>query len=299
LEEEEAKVEIQYPPPVTSQTTFEAGWWEQFNLLFRRAAKEYLPVAIGQFIVFMLICFMTAVVWWQRKYTITGLFDKVGLMFYVLLQYFSFVVFSISNTYISEKLVITKERAVATYRLSAYFLAKSSAEFMIDFFSPLVFSSVVYWGANLNPSAGRFVFFVFILFLTYLGGQAVGLIIAALCDTVETGSLFALVYTLITLLLGGFYVNLVLVPSWFSWLQYISPVRYAFDALLINQFRGDGFYYYQPPSTTPPIDGREYLHTRQLIFHSEWADVGMLLLLIVVCRVVAYVILRWQTSQSK
>lgn len=38
------------------------------------------------------------------------------------------------------------------------------------------------------------------------------------------------------IILGGFMTNSGNVPSWVGWLQYISPVRYGFEAMLQNEF---------------------------------------------------------------
>lgn len=35
---------------------------------------------------------------------------------------------------------------------------------------------------------------------------------------------------------GGFMTNAGTIPDWINWLQYLSPVRYGFEALIYNEF---------------------------------------------------------------
>ena len=40
------------------------------------------------------------------------------------------------------------------------------------------------------------------------------------------------------MLLAGFFVDLSTIPTWFSWLQYLSPFKYGFEMLVVNEFTG-------------------------------------------------------------
>jgi ABC-type multidrug transport system permease subunit len=38
---------------------------------------------------------------------------------------------------------------------------------------------------------------------------------------------------------GGFLIRLADIPRWWYWFSYINPIRYAWTALMVNQFRVD------------------------------------------------------------
>jgi hypothetical protein len=38
------------------------------------------------------------------------------------------------------------------------------------------------------------------------------------------------------MLFGGEFANSATLQAWISWLQYASPIRYAFEAIIINEF---------------------------------------------------------------
>lgn len=42
------------------------------------------------------------------------------------------------------------------------------------------------------------------------------------------------------ILFGGFFVNSATYPAWVGWFQYLSPIRYGFEALMRNEFDENG-----------------------------------------------------------
>ena len=47
--------------------------------------------------------------------------------------------------------------------------------------------------------------------------------------------------TLMLMILGGFYVNYSSMPSFIRWLSWLSQARYAFTAMVVNEFKGRTF----------------------------------------------------------
>ncbi len=54
------------------------------------------------------------------------------------------------NSFPSERVLVLRERAAGTYFVSAYFLAKTTAETLTTLGSPIVFSIAVYWLVGLQ-----------------------------------------------------------------------------------------------------------------------------------------------------
>lgn len=48
------------------------------------------------------------------------------------------------------------------------------------------------------------------------------------------------------LLFGGLMAKLTLIPKYISWVQYISPVRYGFSAIMLSQLEGKSFLVVTP-----------------------------------------------------
>jgi hypothetical protein len=64
--------------------------------------------------------------------------------------------------------------------------------------------------------------------LSVLAGEAFGLLIGASIDRMDRAMTSMTVIALTMMLLGGFYVENV--PVFVSWLKFLSPFKYAFDA---------------------------------------------------------------------
>ena len=60
-----------------------------------------------------------------------------------------------------ERVVLNKERLGGYYRLSAYYLSKTITELLLVLCLPLIFFTIIYWMAGINPS-----FSVYIQMLT-------------------------------------------------------------------------------------------------------------------------------------
>ena len=74
-------------------------------------------------------------------------------------------------------MVVDKERASGSYRLSSYFAAKMLSELPLNVLQPSLFIFIVYWASGLNPTPTAFfgTWFVMIIhaLTTQVGGVAV------------------------------------------------------------------------------------------------------------------------------
>lgn len=80
--------------------------------------------------------------------------------------------------------------------------------------------------------------FYLILFLLSQCSVSIGYFVSTLVSKEETAATLAPVLLIPMLLFGGFFANSSHIPEWISWFQYVSPIRYAFEALIRNQFEG-------------------------------------------------------------
>ena len=69
-----------------------------------------------------------------------------------------------------------------------------------------------------------------------LATSAYGQVIGSMFPTAESACFFAPVLILPFILFSGFITNIDTYPRWIGWIQYLSPVRYGFEASLRNEF---------------------------------------------------------------
>jgi ABC-type multidrug transport system permease subunit len=130
----------------------------------------------------------------------------------------------------AERTVILKERASGSYRLSAYFLAKTTADAPVRLILPFLYMVVSFWMAGFDSRFGVFVGTIACTLLSVVSGEAIGLFVGAAVYDMETALTVMTVFSLALMLLGGFFVENI--PAFLDWAKYLSPFKFAFDSSL-------------------------------------------------------------------
>lgn len=96
---------------------------------------------------------------------------QAGLLFFISVFWGFFPVFTAIFTFPQERAMLNKERAADMYRISAYFLARTSSDIPLDLLLPVLFLVVVYFMAGLRKSAGPFFLTMLTVFLCIVAAQ--------------------------------------------------------------------------------------------------------------------------------
>ena len=131
-----------------------------------------------------------------------------------------------------ERDVFLREQYNKMYNPVAYFIAKNMIEIPAVALAPLLQLLVIYWGVG-YIHFGRVYLVMFLTANTSLG---IGLLISAMSPNMPTATTIAPAFTMPFILFGGLFANTDSMPKWLSWLQWISPVRYANEALAHAEF---------------------------------------------------------------
>ncbi|KAE9465711.1 hypothetical protein C3L33_02410, partial [Rhododendron williamsianum] len=218
-----------------SKREWGASWWEQFSILFRRGLKErrhdyFSWLRITQVLTTAVIL---GLLWWQSdSNSPKDLRDQAGLLFFISVFWGFFPVFTAIFTFPQERAMLNKERAADMYRISAYFLARTSSDIPLDLLLPVLFLVVVYFMAGLRKSAGPFFLTMLTVFLCIVAAQGLGLAIGATLMDLKRATTLASV-TVMTFMLAGGYFN---VPVFISWLRYMSFNYHTYKLLLKVQY---------------------------------------------------------------
>lgn len=96
---------------------------------------------------------------------------QAGLLFFIAVFWGFFPVFTAIFTFPQERAMLNKERAVDMYRLSAYFMARTTSDLPLDLFLPIIFLLIVYFMAALRQSVEAFFLTMLIVFLSIVAAQ--------------------------------------------------------------------------------------------------------------------------------
>ncbi|KAJ9693829.1 hypothetical protein PVL29_009675 [Vitis rotundifolia] len=151
-----------------------ASWWEQYSILFRRGLKERRHDYFSWLRVTQVASTATilGLLWWQSESTNPkGLQDQAGLLFFIAVFWGFFPVFTAIFTFPQERAMLSKERAADMYRLSAYFVARTTSDLPLDLLLPVLFLIIVYFMAGLRMDAGSFFLTMLTVFLCIVAAQ--------------------------------------------------------------------------------------------------------------------------------
>jgi len=204
----------------------------------------------------------------------------------------------------AEMTVILKERASASYRLSAYFMAKTTSDAPVRLTLPLLYMATSFWMAGIDNRFGVFVASTLCTLLSVVAGEAIGLCVGACVSDLEKGMTIMTVSSLALMLLGGFFVQNI--PSFVQWARYLSPFKYAFDSSLQIVFDrdvpcdGSGMLEEQCKGLDVGYASHEYVVREALQVEGGIAfNVWMLVVICFLPRYIAYLALRRQKAGER
>jgi ABC-type multidrug transport system permease subunit len=70
---------------------------------------------------------------------------------------------------------------------------------------------------------------------------ALGLLISALAPNVDAAAALMPLFLIIGVLFGGFYIKITSLPPVLNLVPYVSSFKWGFEALCINEFKGETF----------------------------------------------------------
>ncbi|KAJ2228919.1 hypothetical protein IWW45_006416 [Coemansia sp. RSA 485] len=174
----------------------------------------------------------------QNKPTSVQQQNFSGAMFFTCVTQFLIATLAVVNVFTSERLVFQRERDAGYYGLPAYYASKNIVELPIQVCVPVVYSCISYWLLGLRRDVGRFFIYMVTTVCLNLCGFSFGMLLGA-----SFASLSAILSALPAiflpfLLFGGLLVNTGNSTVWLRWIQWISPIKYGYTALMYNQFKG-------------------------------------------------------------
>lgn len=275
-------------------------WTRQFKILFSRSMKEQWRKKTGIFIdIFnnIIMALLIGGVFFQIDNSQKNVFLKSPFLFFCCINQGLSSSLSTVNSFPEDRVLSLHERRSGTYKTSAYFLAKMTAESLIQMIKPIMFSSIVYFMAGLHHDAKNFFIFMGIMILCSMAATSLALMISAICKTATMSLKILAICLEISRLFGGFFLEPARLPLYFSWLDALSFIKYAFISVSLNEYKDvvfDCFESQRLPNGKCPIENGNYvINLRGYDYISIATATGILLLFIFVMRFIAYIGLRF------
>jgi ABC-type multidrug transport system permease subunit len=92
----------------------------------------------------------------------------------------------------------------------------------------------MYWFVGLSSTPGQFFIFYLIAYLLTVNGISLGLMLGSMIQDQKSVSVVTPIIIIPFVLFSGFFKNTGTLSSWLGWIQYVSPIKYAFSSWVQN-----------------------------------------------------------------
>ncbi|KAJ1848061.1 hypothetical protein LPJ73_004083 [Coemansia sp. RSA 2703] len=202
------------------------------------------------------------------------------------------IIFPVISLIISGRSVLVRERSAGTYRMTAYFFAKSVSFFPLALIPYTITYIGVYFIAHFQYDAGKFFIGLantYVLLFTAIG-FAFG--IAMLVQRIEVALIIAPVTMSNLILFAGNLANSHAVTPVLRWIKYVCMYYYAYAAFMQNEFGGLEFTC-DDDSSSCYRTGEDVIKMYGLDAQAIWLCIILNLVLGIGNYIIAYGLTRW------
>jgi len=208
-----------------AQRAFKNAWRNKLMLKGRFAQTLFLSILMG-------------LIYLQLGTDQRGIQDREGSLFFVAVNGIMTSTMGVLSIFAAEKVVFIREFESGLYRLPAYFLSRTFVEFPFNVIFPLIGGTILYWIIGFQDVASKYVTMVFTMVILENCGTALGIFVASFFAEIAVALAVVPMFLMPLMIFSGFFVNSQTSPAFLNWIKYISPMKYAFVALIKNEFTG-------------------------------------------------------------
>ncbi|KPI34782.1 ABC transporter CDR4 [Cyphellophora attinorum] len=213
---------------------------------FRRLAADPSITAFQLFFN-VVLALVIASVFYNLDDTTNSFFSRGALLFFAVLMNAFGSALEILTLY-AQRPIVEKHKRYALYHPSAEAVASMLTDMPYKILNAILFNLTLYFMTNLRRTPAAFFFFLLISFFLTLVMSMLFRTIGSVSRTLSQALAPAAVMILAIVIYTGFAIPTTYMLGWSRWINYIDPVSYGFEALMVNEFSNRQF----PCSTFVP-----------------------------------------------
>ncbi|RSL52107.1 hypothetical protein CEP53_008201 [Fusarium sp. AF-6] len=215
----------------------------QIRLCLWRSWKRLVAdpqYTISQLVFNLVMGFVLGSMFYDLAPDTSSFYYRGGLIFFAMLFNALASELEVLTLY-AQRPVVEKHNHYALYHQSAEAIASYIMELPYKTLNTIVFNPILYFLAQLRQEAGAVFFFILIGYLVLLAMSGVYRTIACLTRTSHQAMVPSTILTLGLMLYSGFVLPVDSMRGWARWINYVNPLAYAFEALMVNELHGREF----------------------------------------------------------
>ena len=215
----------------------------QIRLCLRRAfqrVRNDLPTAMSTVVVQVVLSLIIGSIFYNSPNTSDAFFQKGAVLFFAILMNALITMNEILQIY-SQRPIVEKQVRYAFVHPFTEALASSIIDLPIKMLRCTAFSIVLYFMVNLRREPSQFFIFYLFLITAILTMSGIFRSLGALTKTSGQAMGLAGIMVLSIVVYTGFTLPVASMHPWLSWIRWINPIFYTFEALVSNEFHGREF----------------------------------------------------------
>ncbi|KAH6666409.1 putative ABC transporter [Halenospora varia] len=219
------------------------SYMQQIRLCLWRAYQRLKgdpSVTLTQLIANSIMALVISSVFYNMKSDTNSFYQRGALLFFAILMSAFGSALEILTLY-AQRPIVEKHSRYALYHPSCEAFASMLMDMPYKITNAITFNLVIYFMTNLRREPGPFFFFLLISFTLTLTMSMLFRSIASLSRTLSQAMAPAAVLILAIVIYTGFTIPTRYMLGWARWINYLDPVAYGFEALMINEFHNRTF----------------------------------------------------------
>ncbi|KAJ5917297.1 ABC multidrug transporter C [Penicillium verhagenii] len=226
-----------------AKSPFTMSIMQQVNLCMVRGfqrlkgdASLTLSQLIGNFIMALVI----GSVFFNLQDNTDSFFSRGALLFFAVLMNAFSSALEILTLY-AQRPIVEKQSRYALYHPFAEAIASMLCDMPYKLLNTITFNVTLYFMTNLRREPGAFFFFLLFSLMTTLTMSMIFRSIASSSRTLSQALVPAAILILGLVIYTGFTIPTRDMLGWSRWMNYIDPIAYGFESLMVNEFHGRTF----------------------------------------------------------
>lgn len=233
----------------------------------------------------VVIGIMFGVIFWKKGNVIhrqQDLLNLLGAIYAAVLFLGATNAASVQSVVAIERTVFYRERAAGMYSELPYAFAQVAIETMYVAVQTILYTLLLYSMIGFQWTAAKFLYFYYFIFMCYTYFSMYGMMVVALTPGFQIAAIVMSFFLSFWNLFSGFLIPRPLIPVWWRWYYWCSPVSWTIYGLFASQI-GDRTGDLELPGNVAKIPINQFLkeylgYEHSFLFPVVIAHVGWVLL---------------------
>ncbi|KAK9464577.1 ABC-2 type transporter-domain-containing protein [Lipomyces arxii] len=185
----------------------------------------------------VILALVVSSVFYNLQKTTGSFYLRGSLLFFAILLNAFASALEILQLY-TQRPIVEKHTRYAYYHPFAEAVSSMICDLPLKILVAIAFNLTLYFMTNLRREVGAFFIFLLFSFTIVMSMSMIFRSIGSVSRSISQAMAPAGVLILILVIYTGFTIPPRDMHPWFRWLNYLDPIAYAFESLMINEFRG-------------------------------------------------------------